>query len=105
MLIDVVHIVLLDNASAHKTLLSKRALERKFQPLFQPAHSCRFNNIEFVWGLAKMAVRKKLLQKTSDLTKAQFDKLVLESCEEVARKHWKKITTANHKYLAKMLSS
>jgi hypothetical protein len=31
-------IVLLDNASAHKTLLSKRALERKFQPCFQPAH-------------------------------------------------------------------
>ena len=32
-------IVLLDNASAHKTLLSKRFLEKKFQPLFQPPHS------------------------------------------------------------------
>ena len=52
-----------------------------------------------------MNFRKKLLQKTSDLTKAQFDKLVVESCEEVARKHWQKVQTANHKYLFKMLSS
>ena len=58
-----------------------------------------------VWGLSKMAVRKKLLMLDTDLTKAEFDELVVSTCEEVAKKHWKKIVTANHKYLAKMLKS
>ena len=52
-----------------------------------------------------MAVRKKLLMQDTDLTKAQFDELVVSTCEEVAKKHWKKIVTANHKYLAKVLKS
>ena len=57
-----------------------------------------------IWGLSKMAVRKKLLQKTKDLTKVEFDELVVSTCEEVAKKNWQRIVTANHKYLSNMLN-
>jgi hypothetical protein len=50
-----------------------------------------------------MAVRKKLLEKDNDLTKAQFDELVLETCKEVGKAHWKRLVTVNHKYVSKLL--
>ncbi len=31
-------LLLLDNHSAHKTLMSRKKLEKQFEPIFQPAH-------------------------------------------------------------------
>ena len=39
-------ILLLDNASAHKTHISTNLLDTKFSTLFQPPYSCKFNSIE-----------------------------------------------------------
>lgn len=98
-------IVATDNASSHKTVSSRKCFEQLFTPLFQPPHSCRFNSIEIIWGLAKQEVRKQLMARSTerDITKREFEKLVLTACEKVAGLHWKKVVAANHKYISSML--
>ena len=40
-------VLILDNASAHKSHLSTRLLETLFSPYFQPPYSSQFNSIEW----------------------------------------------------------
>lgn len=98
----------MDNHSAHKTLLTKRVLEEMFTPMYQPAHSCRFNSIEsktislfirnvnlVMWGLGKTEMRKKMLGLTDNITRLEFAKLVQTTMEEVGAKHMDRVTRAN----------
>ena len=51
-----------------------------------------------LWGLIKEEVRKRLLDQQDDmqpLDEEKFGDLVLDTCYDVAAKHWEKVITAN----------
>ena len=54
--------------------------------------ACR---IEHLWALSKNLLRKKLLLQPTELNKAQFDTMVLETCREMAEDHGEKLMRAN----------
>ena len=66
-----------------------------------PVNFCR------IWALAKKEVRKRMVlmpwQWKGQLTKVQFSKLVIESCEKVAEKHWKNVVHANRENILRYL--
>ena len=59
--------------------------------------------IEHLWALSKNMLRKKLLLQPTELNKAQFDNMVLETCREMAEEHGEKLVRANYKYIASLL--
>ena len=54
-------IIVLDNATAHKTAATMNVLNTMYHPLFLPSYSSNFNSVEWVWGLAKKEVRRRLV--------------------------------------------
>lgn len=60
---------------------------------------------EWLWGLCKREFRKRLMiaQIDGELEYIDFCKLVLKTCQDVAKKHWRNVVHANRKYLLKYL--
>ena len=54
--------MVLDNHSAHWTADAKKALDKKFRPLWIPTSSCTLNSCEYVWNVFKQSLRKKLFE-------------------------------------------
>ena len=54
-----------------------------FIPVFQPPHSSPMNSIETVWSMAKRNFLTLMLQQKQELSKIEFCRLVLKSCEMI----------------------
>lgn len=95
-------VLVLDNHAAHKAC--SELLEEHFEVCFQAPDSCPFNIVETFWSIVKREFRKcMMIDPMRNRTKAEFDQLVDDVCELVAKKYRKNLWRSNIKYIEKYL--
>lgn len=95
-------VLVLDNHAAHK--VCKELLDEHFQVCFQAADSCAFNIVETYWSLVKRDFRKSMMSEPlRNRSVAEFNALVKEVCDGVAKKYRRNLWRSNIKYIEKYL--
>ena len=59
-----------------------------------------------LWGLAKNEVRKRMMERQNqdELDFDEFEDIVLGSCYDVARQHWRNLINVNESYISRCIA-
>ena len=96
-------VVILDNASGHRSKKSRKLLSEHFFPVFMPPHSSFFNSVERVWSVSKHNFAVLSLQCKEEMKKKEFDAMVVKACSMISRKAASNICRSNRAEIHKFL--
>lgn len=93
-----------DGHAAHARRESVQYAANYFRLIQSVPYSSEFNSIEYVWGLFKRDVRRKLVLTQGALCQATFNELVRASLGAIPAATIRNVLRSNHRYLRGLLA-
>ena len=96
--------LILDNHRAHHAIINRELLAEHFNVMWLPGYSSLFNSIEQVWGIAKINLRRRMLDIKVEVKEERWREEIMKTFEEIGEETLKKMINGNRKYLFSLLS-
>lgn len=94
-----------DGHAAHTSAASRSLVAHYFRPLQNVPYTSEFNAIEYVWGLLKRDVRRRLLIRSEPLSEESFYAVVNDAIACIAQSTVTRLLRSNTRYIRKQLQA